>query len=60
MIATISGATGGGGGIAGYGLNYGGNQGINGNPGQLVFTSSNVVMINQTSISGNSSLFINY
>ena len=60
VIATISGATGGGGGIAGYGLNYGGNQGINGNPGQLVFTSSSVVMINQTSSSGNSSLFINY
>ena len=56
VIATISGATGGGGGTT----NNAGNPGSSGNPGSLVFTSNNVVMINQTSISGNSSLIINY
>lgn len=60
IIATISGASGGGGGIAGYGINNGGNTGAIGTTGQLTFTNNGVIQISQTTSIGNSSLIIEY
>jgi hypothetical protein len=60
IIATISGAGGGGGARAGSGLNYMGNGGSLGLHGELIYLSKGIVELGREDSGGNSSLLLEY